>query len=345
MSKILTKEEFEKNIQLVTQREAVLKSYERLKHNRVKDWGLHGHDLGIHPLNMLIGGAIPGKLTAIGGRSGHGKTALTTEIFKGGSKIINGRRCEFLCFSWEMDASYMVDRHVCNTVGLTVKMLQQGAKLLGEQAYNKIKQSYKEAASFPISYQQHSIDISTVKALCIDFVKKVREKEQVEGIEIVPTIVIDYIGMASFEGAGLRTYAIAEFMNGFKQLINELAMCGIVFAQIGRGADNKDMPDRTDFADSQTIENASDNLLLIHRPEYNNIPTIKDPETGEEVKSNGKILIRALKSRDYGVGDLLVNCDIKHYRFWDLAHEYGYDYTSLYSKEEFWLDYFGLKRE
>jgi replicative DNA helicase len=329
---------------LITQRQATNVSYERLVKNRNRDWGLYGIDTGIHPLNMRIGGWIPSKLTTIAGRSGSGKTSLTTPMFIGGSRVHNGKRAEYLFFSWEMDSSYLVDRHISHSTELELKILTQGAKLLDESLMGRVKAAYKEAQKLPVTYQQCSTNIETVKSLSYEFVKECKEKEAIEGVTIQPVIIVDYVSMARFEGSGLRTYGISDFMNGFKQMLNHTSATGLIFAQISRSADDKDMPDRTHIADSQAIEMASDNLIIIHRPEYNGVETIVDPETQIEIDARGKVLMRTLKSRDYGTGDVLINCDIKYFKFWDLYHERNFNYWELYSKEEFWVEYFGLKK-
>ena len=328
---------------LVSQREATLDSWKRFKQNKDRDWGLFGHDMGLHQFNLMLGGWIPKKVTTVGGRSGSGKTGLTVEIFKGGARVLNNRRAEFLFYTWETGPGYLVDRHICNSMGITLRMLNQGAKLLTEEQTRQLDAYYKEAAKLPVTYQEFSTNIATVKSLGYEFVDECKRKSEVEGVEIQPVIVIDYIGMAQFEGSGLRTYGIGDFMNGFKQFCNTTGASGLVFAQINRGADNKPVPDRTDFSDSQSIEMASDNLLVIHRPEYNGDKTMWDPGQEKEIPSDNKMLVRVLKGRDYGTGDFIMESDVKHFRFHDPTHKYDYPYYHLYESKEFWINHFGLK--
>lgn len=329
---------------LTSQREATLESWKRFKENKKRDWGLFGHDMGLHQFNLMLGGWIPKKVTTIGGRSGMGKTGLTVEMFKAGGRVLNGRRAEFLFFSWEMGPSYLVDRHICNQLGITLRMLNQGAKLLGVSTSEKLDSCYKDAATLPVTYQEFSTNIDTVKALSYEFVKRCKEKSEIEGVTIQPVIVIDYVGMAMFEGSGLRTYGIGDFMNGFKQMCNATGASGLIFAQINRSADGKPVPDRADFSDSQSIEMASDNLLIIHRPEYNGEKTMWDPVAEKEIKSDNKMLVRVLKGRDYGTGDFIVESDVKHFRFYDPIHKHDFPYWEMYQDKEFWLDHFGLKK-
>lgn len=329
---------------LVSQKVAVDKSYERLVNNREREWGLYGHDIGLHALNMAIGGLIPTRLTTIGARSGTGKTACTAQMFDAGTRVVNGRRTEYLFATWELDPSLLIDRHICCKASVTLRMLNQGAKLLDRKTLEAIDQSYREAASLPVVYQTASTDIGTIRALVHEFVARCKEKERVEGVEILPVLIIDYINMAMFDGSGLRTYGIGDFMNGLKQCCNELSIAAVVFAQLNRGVDKENrIPDRADFADSSAIENASDNLIVLYRPEYHGIKTIMNPATQVEEDSENKMLVRVLKGRDYGIGDFLMNCDVKHFRFWAEDHEWDTPYWEQYNDQRFWMRQFGLE--
>ncbi len=331
------------NYKIVTQKSAVDQSYNRLTSNIAREWGLYGADTGLHTLNMLLGGLVPTRLTTIGARSGTGKTALTVQMFDAGARVSNGRRCEFLFFTWELDPSLIIDRSICNKAGVTLRMLNQGAKLLDRMTLDRINAAYSTTSGLPVYYQTISTDIKQVRQIANDFVERCREKSKVEGIEVMPIGVVDYLNMAMFEGAGLRTYGIADFMNGLKQSANETGMAWVVLAQLHRGVDKENrIPDRADFSDSAAIENASDNLVVLYRPEYHHIPTIRNPETGEEEDSRNKMLVRVLKCRDYGPADVLMMADVKYFRFHDCEHEWNTPYHELYNTQDFWVNKFGL---
>lgn len=327
---------------IIEQHEAVEKSWERFNDNRTADWGLAGHDTGHHYLNLLIGGWMPGKLTTIGARSGVGKTAMTTQMFQGGARVLQGKRSEFLFFTWEMSPDYLVDRHISQKTGLTLKQLTQGARLLPTNTIERIKDSYADADTLPVHYQMISLDIKDVKLLTEKFVKDCKAKEKVEGVKIQPVVIIDFIGMAQFSNYGPRTYGISDFIYGCKQVATQTDATFCVFSQINRASDVKEIPSRADFSDSQAIEQASDNLILLHRPEYHGIPSIKVPSTGVEVSSENKMLVRVLKSRDMGTADMLANVDVKYYRFWANDMQWDEPYWELYENAEFWIDHFDL---
>jgi replicative DNA helicase len=325
---------------LIRQEIAVKKSYERFKFNREQEWGLYGHDTGIHSLNMMIGGWIPSKVTTIAARSGHGKTAMTVQMFDAGRRIGRNRMARFIFFTWEMESSYLVDRHICYKTGITNRLLGQGAKLLGKEFMKNIHDAYKDAYSLPVIYQQYTANISQVREIFLKFVNDCEKQSRIEGVDIIPVGVVDYIGMAKGEGKNnLKTYDIGDFVNGIKKIVNETNGAFCLFAQISRAADEKDLPQRSDLSDSAAIENASDNLILLHRPEYVGAPTIKDPDTvgKEEVSAEGKALLRALKSRDFGTGDKLISCDIAYNRFYDRSHSWDMPYWKMYKEEKFWM--------
>lgn len=328
--------------QLNTQRDAVTQSWERLNENINRDWDLYGHDFGIHRINMAIGGIVPTRITTIGARSGSGKTSLLCPMFEASLRQkSNLSRVEYLLFSWELDPSIVIDRAICSRVGLTLRQLNQGAKLLSQETMHRVKGAYSVVSKFPVVYQTHSIDINHIKRIAKEFVDVCKEKSVIAGYHIQPVICIDYLNMAQFEAAGLRTYGIADFMNGLKQFCNETRAAAVVFAQLSRDTDKANkIPDRADFSDSAAIENASDNLIVMWRPEYHNINKVFDPDLGEDVESRGKALVRVLKGRDYGTGDFLINCDMKHFRFWDQAHSFDEAYFDKYKDPDFWMQEF-----
>jgi replicative DNA helicase len=275
-------------------------------------------------------------------------TALTAPMFEATARRkSDGSRVEYLFFTWELDPSIVIDRAISAKVGLTVRQLNQGAKLLSEKTMAQIKSAYEVTSKYPITYQPYSIDIDEVIALSTDFVKKCQEKAEIEGNYIHPVVCIDYLNMAQFENAGLRTYGIAHFMNTLKKFCNHYKASAIVFTQISRETDKTNkIPDRADFSDSAAIENAADNLIAIYRPEYHQVKTILNPETGLEIDSDGKMLLRVLKCRDYGTGDFLLNCDIKYYRFWDLTQDtHDFKYYEQYKNPEFWMREFNVAQQ
>ncbi len=228
-----------------------------------------------------------------------------------------------------MTPDFLVDRYISHETEITATMLSQGAKLLSSVQMANIKEAYGRGKILPISYQENSTNISHVTDIWTKFCKAADEKH---------TGIIDYIGMAKFESSGLRTYAIGDFMNGIKKLANETGGAFVILAQLKRESDEKALPDRNDLKDSADIENASDALILLHRPEYNGVPEFPDGLG----TTKDKAMLRVLKNRGGGTGDLIINCEVKYNRFYSLNHTHDFKYYELYKKEDFWLQHFGI---
>lgn len=305
-----------------------------------KEPTLVGADTGIHDMNMAIGGHIRKKLTTIAGRSGHGKTASVVPMFKSSERIVGNKKPAYMFLTWEMAAEEVVSRYICHEVGLSWRVIYQMPWLLTDEQKKSINEAYQRAKNLPIAYQEMSTSFSHINEISNWFCDSCMKLEKRDGVEIVPVMVIDYIGMAKFEGSKeLRTYKISELMNNLKGLSKSNDQHTIALAQINRGADDKDMPDRNDLSDSQGIEQASDNLFILHRPEYQGAQFIK---TGgdDQIPAKDKVMFRLLKGRSVGIGDLILNCEARHSRFWSLNHDFGFEYWKMYDDPEFWKNYF-----
>lgn len=330
----------DKDILLIKQRDAVAKSYREYESSIKEGPSLKGADIGIHDMNMMLGGHIPGKLTSIAGRSGHGKTACTIPMFKAAERSVSGKVPAYIFFTWEMAADEVVGRYISHESLLDWRRIYQIPWMLSKDQHQKIKEAYARAESLPILYQELSTNINKIWDICGNFRDICDRKSSDTGIEHVPVAIIDYVGMAKFDGSkDLRTYRIADFMNGAKGMSKQLGQHTIALAQINRSSDDKAMPDRADLSDSQAIEQASDNLIILHRPEYVGHRSINIG--GEEVSSKDKVIFRYLKGRSIGTGDRVLNCQIKHNRFWSPEHEIDFEYWKMYDDINFWKQQFG----
>jgi len=334
----------DKALRLITQKEAVRSSYDKLVANRKRGFGLGGVSTGIDAINLSIGGFLPQKVSVFAARSGIGKTGLINSFVNGGHSIRGGRRGAYLILSWEMSPALLVTREICRRKKMTQGLFINGASLLGDKTMKEIEQVYSDYSTYDVEYQTVTTNISTVTALATNFVQRCKANEQKEGIEIQPIIVIDYLQMMKAEDGGLKTYQLLDFMVGMKEIANDTGAHFAVLAQLQREVDSKTEPDRANLSDSKSIEDNADNMVFLHRPEYNNVQEVRDPQTGDTVSSEDKMLLRTLKSRDYGTRDTLINCQIRYFRFWSIGDEWDTDFHAKYNNKAFWLDYFKLPK-
>jgi replicative DNA helicase len=324
--------------ELVSQRESVKKSHSRYNESLTRATGLYGISTGDHTLNMVSGGHVPTKITTFAGRSGSsGKTATLIALGKAAGEVVNGRRAEILCNSWELSSDFLIDRAVCYEVGITLSQLRYPSTL-NKETKEAIESAYERVAKWPIHYHHKSSSIEECKRVMDNFLKEIRRKESMEGVKIQPVMALDFIGRIkdSSQYRGSKTYSIEHFMMELKQYNNETGFCSYILAQILRSADSKEFPELEDIKDSSAIEENSDNLIIAHRPEYYGKETIKNPRTGEVMPSRNRILKRIVKCRESFPQDVVDHVDMKYFRFWADGFSWDYDYNELYSNEDFW---------
>jgi len=335
----------DKALRLISQKEAVRQSYDKLVSNRKKGLGLGGVSTGIDAINLSIGGFLAEKVTVFAARSGIGKTGLINSFINGGHPVRGGKRGAYLILSWEMSPSLLVTRELCRRKEMTQGLFLNGASLIGEETMKEITELYKDYSTYDVEYQTVSTNLTTVGKLTENFVRRCKENEQKEGIEIQPIIVIDYIQMMKGEDGGLKTYQLLDFMVGIKEIANNTGAHYAILAQLQREVDSKNEPERSNLSDSKSIEDNCDSMCLMHRPEYNGLPEIRDPKTGEDVPAKNKMLIKTVKDRNFGTRDTLINCEVRYFRFWNLDEEWDFDFHQKYTSKKFWLEYFKLGQE
>lgn len=321
---------------LVTQREAVTKSYERFRESLQRPVGLYGTDTGHHLLNMVTGGHVPTKITTLAARSGSGKTASLLQMAKAAGRIQNNRRSELLIGSWEMESSYLIDRIVCHDTGIPIGKFRY-ATSLSQVNQKAITEAYVAASKLPVHYHQHSTDIYQLLPILEKFIRETEVKSKQEGLKIQPVFALDFIGrIKGVSKYANKTYDIENFLQELKQFANDTELAVYILAQLLRSADAKEVPDVTDIKDSATIEDNSDTLILSHRPEYLGRATVQDPDTGASVPSANKMLWRVVKAREAAPHDELINCNMEYFRMWYRAQEWDTRYWDEYSKPTFW---------
>lgn len=329
---------------LISQQEATEKALKAQQELYYKPFGLWGLDFGIHDVNILCGGLIPGQVITIAIRSGGGKSAMIVPISKAAERVQNGRRAMLLVFTWEMEPATLVDRYVCHLLQIEMKKLKFGIKLFNREQLANLKRAYEAAKNLPIVYQQMAVDINKLREIVLRFMEnEVAEEERKTGLKIQPIIIIDYLGIAKYPGQQSRTHDISDFTIGIKQLAKEIGGTVVQFSQVKRESDQKDLPDIGDIPESSYIENNSDCLLIGHRPEHLGRQTVYDPDESKDVDSTNKMLIMAVKARFLGIGNKLINADVATNTFWSLHHDRFTEYWHQYESAEYWKRMFNFK--
>lgn len=325
---------------LITQKEALREAYEKHTTDLERPAGLCGLETGLYDLDLAIGGWVPGKITTLAGKSKHGKSALVTQIIRAGSRPHLKKRGYYVFFSWEQSVTDNIERYVCHEIGITLSQYRY-AKVLPEAVKDQILRAYSTAKDFKVKYHQTATDIDTVLRIVQEELKVMRGLEIAEGAQYQMIVVVDYVSMAKGRAKSYsKSNDIGDFMQTFKQFANVNKVSGVFLAQILRTAEGE--PNLSHILDSANYENNSDNAVILYRPEADLIREIRDPWSDQMVESRDRFMLRVLKARDGRAEDILAHCDIKYFRFWHRAHQWGYDYSKLYEEEEFWKRQYGV---
>ena len=120
----------------------------------------------------------------------------------------------------------------------------------------------------------------------------------------VKLVFVDYLQLisAKYKG-GTREQEISTIARGLKNLAKELNITIIALSQLNRGVGlrQQSRPTMADLRESGEIEQASDIVILVYRPEYYGIKDID----GQDQKGVAEIIFA--KGRSIGVGKVYMN--------------------------------------
>lgn len=214
--------------------------------------GPPGVPMGLPDLDDWINPLLPGAVTAIGARSGVGKTTFALDVLRRAAYRL-GKRALFVSIE-------MTDREVYTKL-LSAEARVDHTKVMRGDPLNPGEETRIGDALNRIG--NGSLHVADVDALSVaDYRALVREYK--------PDITaIDFLGMATLPKADRHDLAIAEFVYAVKRISGEEQCHTMILSQFNRAADQRTdkRPHMGDFKDSSGLENAAHLALLLHRPD------------------------------------------------------------------------------
>lgn len=293
-------------------------AFERVRDRVVENQFMEGQMAGT-PVDFeqidSRGGLLPSHLIVVGGRTSQGKTALATCMCVNAMR--HKRRIAY--YTLEMTAEEEGARIVASMTGIsTSRILNQ--KLSNHEA-NMVWGAMQELDGTLMYFDERSVN--TPEAI----VRSVREMHRRYGID---GVVIDFLQRLSFPGPQNREQATADAVKRFKNVAKELGIWVMVLSQIKRAANELEPPTLAGLRDSGQIEEAADEIYLIHRPEvYGSSARFPKPYDG--INPEGRALITIAKGRNTGTGDFLCRFDASTCSFTDLPSEALRDEDPFYT--------------
>lgn len=260
-----------------------------------------GLKIGIENFDRKTGGLKPGQLITLAARPGMGKSSFVTTSIR--NMAAKGIKCGL--FSFEMTSEEQFFRMVAQEAQLNLSKLVNAATM-DNQEYARFLAASEIIQDFPVIYYDGSPEFAVVTS-------KIRSMVA-QGCQI---ILIDYLQLMR-NGSKFREQEISEMTRDLKGLAKELKVPIVQVSQLSREVEKRGgskRPMLSDLRESGAIEQDSDLVAFLYRPEYYQI--LHD-ENGGSTRGLAEIIIA--KFRNGEPGTVLT-------RFVKERTEFQYDFT------------------
>lgn len=278
-------------------KDIVIKSFndnikELLEHIKINKHhkGLTGVPAGFEKMDERTGGFQKSDLIIMAGETSQGKTSLALTAGKNAAK--QGKKVVF--FSLEMGDIQLTARIMSQESEISSKKL-----ILGKLDYTedtRLNESVRQMKDKNIFIDECA---STSLSYITDKIKIYKIKENID------IAIVDYLQLVSNEKRGAsKEQQVGEVARRFKNLARQLNIPIILLSQLSREKGGN-RPTLGRLRDSGQIEEASDIVIFIHRPEMYNNSYFEHPF--ESIESCGKAEIIHAKGRNIGIGSYLLD--------------------------------------
>jgi len=237
-------------------REAISEYYDRIKYLfEHKDEPL-GVPTGFLDVDKLLGGMQRSDLIIIAGRPGSGKTGFMLSVAKNAAQI---HKKHVAIFSLEMGNEQLVQRLIAQETGIDSQRLRLGDIKDDEWPL------FVQAANVLSEARIFLDDTPAVTATQLR--SKCRRLEQEFGLDLV---IVDYLQLMQGEGRNEnRVQEVSRISRNLKTLARELNVPVLAGAQLSRAVEQRTdkRPVLSDLRESGSLEQDSDIVMFIHRPD------------------------------------------------------------------------------
>lgn len=244
-----------------------------------------------------MGGIEPNTVYTIAGISGSGKSSVANLIQTDLIDLNPNMDIVVLTFSLEMVGFRQIGRTLSNKLRRTTSDLYSSQQDLDDDTYQKVINVSNQLKNYPIYFVDSPGSPEQVRQTILSFYDK-----YVKGQKKYFVIIYDHTLLTKRVGTTIET--MSELQEVFIQ-IKKLPLTSIIqLSQMNRNIESPERinnplahyPMRSDLSSSDSIFQASDYVLVIHRPEILNIH-----EYGpDHLPTKDKVYIHILKNRDAG---------------------------------------------
>jgi len=267
----------------------LVKTISRIEDLRTRQDEITGVPTGFSLLDRITYGWQPSDLIILAARPSVGKTAFALNLARNAA-LHPTKPTTVGFFSLEMSASQLVQRILSAESEIWLEKISRG-RLEEHEMKQLYKKGIERLASAPIHIDDTAaLNIFELRAKC----RRLKNKHN------VGLIIIDYLQLMSGTGENRNTnreQEISRISRDLKGLAKELQVPIIALSQLSREVEKRSqgnkMPQLSDLRESGAIEQDSDLVMFMYRPEYYDITA---NELGESNK--GETHIRIAKHRN-----------------------------------------------
>jgi replicative DNA helicase len=298
---------------------AVHDTLEMLESIHGKHGGVTGVPTGFRDLDTLTGGWQKSDLIIVAGRPSSGKTAFALSTAR--NAALHGEKPTPVgIFSLEMSIQQLVMRLLCAEAKVDAHAVRTGR--LPEEDWKRLS-----IAAGRLSNANIFID-DTAGLGILELRAKARRLKAERNVGL---IIVDYLQL--MQGplkAESREREISAISRSLKALAKELAIPVIALSQLSRAVEARSdrRPILSDLRESGAIEQDSDVVAFVHRPEMYVDP---NSDEGREVQGMADIIVG--KQRNGPIGDIKLAFVSRYAKFENLAPA-GFDVVPAGAGEE-----------
>lgn len=244
------------NKELAPIKEAISQYYDRIKYLFEHQDEMLGVPTGFIDLDKLLGGLQQSDLLIIAGRPGSGKTGFMLNVAKNAALTY---KKHVAVFSLEMSNDQLVQRLISQETGIDSQRLRLAD--IHDHEWPLFVQAANVLSDTPIFLDDTpALTPNQLRSKC-------RRLDQEYGLDLV---IVDYLQLMQGEGRNEnRVQEVSMISRALKQLARELNVPVLAGAQLSRAVEQRTdkKPVLSDLRESGSLEQDSDIVMFIHRPD------------------------------------------------------------------------------
>ena len=206
---------------------------------------------GVPALDDAASGGTRGEITAVGGRPGHGKTTLITNITH--NLTAPSRKLKVMVFNREMRNPAMIEKLLVINQHFRSKALR--------------KKQFTEKDILKLEDTREMMKKRYANLIMYDDIRDLDETMREIKRHKPDVIIDDYIQLIKVAGITERRFQIEEIMNEYKWIAKSTNCHVVLVSQLSRGIESRvdPMPRGSDFAEGGTIEQVAESAMFVFR--------------------------------------------------------------------------------